>query len=330
MKNVILLADPKTPAWEFAKKIQRYIEDSKEEITPLYSVTIEKFNNGEIGMEIPNNIRKKDIYYIADSSKNPQEWWVELLLIKDLLLSASVDSLTFVLPNMLYSRQDRKHKSRVPISARALANSLAPGLKRIITMDLHAAQIQGCYPASMPLDNLFSFPLVVKHLNEKYLPDLSKLVIVSPDAGGVERAKSFLQRLDKLNLTQREKKEFTFALISKIRSKPGEVKNMQLVGDVSGRDVLLIDDIIDTGGTLCKAAQLLRENGAKRIFCYATHGIFTKGTEELKENFDKILTSNTHFPKENGNSVETIDITSLFAEAIYRAQKGLSISRLFD
>jgi len=153
-------------------------------------------------------------------------------------------------------------------------------------------------------------------------------VVVSPDAGGVERAKSFLGRLERLNNSFLEEKEFSFALISKTRKKAGEIENMQLVGDVEGKDVLVIDDIIDTGGTLRKAGKLLKESGAKKIMCYATHGIFTQGIEDLRKEFDVVLTSNSHFWE--GNSAEVIDMSGLIAEAIYRAQKGLSISRLFD
>lgn len=328
MKDVVLLANPKTSAWDFARKIKEHIEKTKEEIVPLYEINIEYFNNKELNVYVPNNIRKKHIYYIHDSSKDPQEWWVELLLIKDLLLSASVESITFILPNMLYSRQDRKHMSRVPISSRALANSISPGIKRIITVDLHSPQIQNAYPASLPLDNLHSFPDVVRYLEEKHLKEIENLVIVSPDVGGVDRARSFLKRLENLNEGVFKKKDYSLALINKSRPKPGEVSTMQLVGEVFGKDVLIVDDIIDTGGTLCKAADLLREKGAKKVMCYATHGIFSKGHEEFIKKFDVVMTSNTHYKE--SNSIEIIDLSPLFAEAIYRAQKGLSISKLFE
>lgn len=328
MKDVVLLADPNSKVWGFAKKIQEYIQNKKEEFVPLNEVSVKLFNNNEIGVYIPDNIRKKHVYFIHDSNKEPQQWWVELLLIKDLLLSASAESVSFVLPNILYSRQDRKDKSHVPISARALANSISFGLKRIITMDLHAPQIQGFYPANLPLDNLYSFPEVIQYLREKCFHDLDKLVIVSPDVGGVERTRAFLQRLERYHLNNFDEKEYSFALISKTRPKPGEVEHMQLVGDVFDKDVLIIDDIIDTGNTLIKAADLLKQNGAKRIFCYATHAIFTRGTEKLLEKFDKVMVSNTHYFEEEG--VDVIDMSSIFAEAIYRAQKGLSISKLFD
>ena len=327
MKDVVLLADPTTSAWHFAEKIKEHINETKEEDVPLKEISIKHFRNKEIDMHIPSNIRKKDVYFIHDSNKEPQEWWVELLLVKDLLLSASVESVSFILPNMLYSRKDRKEKSRVPISARALANTISPGLKRIITMDLHAAQIQGFYPSFTPLDNLYSFPEVVRHLTQNNLNEFEKLTIVSPDAGGTERAKAFLHRLEKVNLGYKNK-EYSFAIISKTRSQPGEISKMELVGDVQGKDVLIIDDIIDSGGTLCKAADLLKEKGARKIFCYATHGLFTCGTDSLKEKFDKILVSNTHTQEKNP-AIELIDVSSIFAEAIYRAQKGLSVSKLF-
>jgi len=328
MKDVVLLADSKTPAWDFAKKIQKHINETKEESVPLYEINIEYFNNKELNVHVPSNIRKKHIYYIHDSSKNPQEWWVELLLVKDLLLSASVESITFVLPNMLYSRQDRKHMSRVPISSRALAESISPGIKRIITVDLHSPQIQNAYPASVPLDNLHSFPYVVRYIEEKHMKEIENLVIVAPDVGGVDRAKSFLKRLENFNEGFFKKKDYSLALINKSRSKPGEISTMQLVGEVYGKDVLIVDDIIDTGETICKAADLLREKGARKVMCYATHGIFSKGHEELTKKFDVVMTSNTHYKE--SDSVEVIDLAPLFAEAIYRAQKGLSISKLFE
>lgn len=319
MENVVLLTDKNSKAWDFAEKIQQYIQYKEHVNIPLKEVSIKHFRNKEIDMHIPENIRKKDMYFIQDSAKNPQEWWVELLLLKDLLLNASVESLSFVLPNMLYSRKDRKEKSRVPISARALANSISPGLKRIITMDLHAAQIQGFYPANVPVDNLYSFPEAVRHLKQNHSNSLENLVVVSPDSGGAERAESFAKRL---------KSKYPIALIDKRRIEAGEIEKMRLVGDVKDKDVLIVDDIIDSGNTLCKAAELLKKNGAKKLFCYATHGLFTLGAKELSKYFDKIMTSNTNYRE--GNDVEVIDVSPVFAEAIYRAEKGISISKLFE
>ena len=318
MENVVLLADENSRAWDFAKKIQEYIRKEKCEEVKLYDVPISFFRNNELQIDPPENIRKKDVYFIHDSSKNPQQWWIELLLIKDMVLGASASSLTFVLPNMLYSRQDRKVKSRVPISARALATSISLGTTRIITMDLHAPQIQGFYPATTPLDNLYSAPEVVNYLKNTENLDFENLVVVSPDMGGATRAESFAKRIGS---------KHPIALIDKRREKPGEIGQMRIVGDVSNKNVLVVDDLIDSGGTLCSAANLLKQNGANKLFCYATHGLFTKGTFDLCSCFEKIFVSNTH--NQEGNNVTVIDVSSVFAEAIFRAQKGYSLSQLF-
>jgi ribose-phosphate pyrophosphokinase len=324
MRNIVLLVDKDSKAWDFAKKIKYYIETNKQEYVKIVNVPIGLFRNGELRFDSPSNLRKKDVYYIQDSSKEPQKWWVELLLIRDLVLSSSANSLTFILPNLLYSRQDRKDKSRVPISARALANSISSGVKKIITMDLHARQIQGFYPPTTPLDNLHSFSETVKYLIKNHFDYLDNLLILSPDAGGVTRAKSFLTRIEK-----HTQKKCEIAFVIKERSAPGEVGKTRYVGpDPAGKNVLIVDDIIDSGGTLCSTSKLLKEKGVNKIICYATHGLFTKGISELKENFDLILTSNTHY-REN-NDIKIIDMSPVFAEAIFRAQKGFSISELFE
>lgn len=320
MKSVILLADKNSRAWDFTQKIQNYFRKKKLSIS-LEEISINYFRNGETNMHVPKNVRQKEVYFIHDSTKNPSQWWVELLLVKDLLLSASAKSLTFVLPDMLYSRQDRKDKPHVPISARVFARSISPNLKRIITMDLHAPQIQGFYPEEMPLDNLYSFPSVVKYLKrEEIIPaDLEELVIVSPDAGGVDRARAFAQKLGS---------NYPIAFIEKRRDVPGQVKEMRLVGDVKDKEVLIVDDIIDSGETQCKAYDVLRENGAREVYAYGTHGLFTKSYDKICSKFKIVMTSNTHY--QEGNRVEIIDVSPVFAEAIYRAQKGLSISELFE
>ena len=328
MDDVVLLAEKKSRVWEFAEKIRDYVCQNKEMKIPLCEVEIKKFRNGELGVYIPENMRKRHVFFVQDSSKDPSDWWVELLLVRDLLLSSSAESLTFVLPNMLYSRQDRKDKPHVPISARAVSRSISGGIKRIITMDLHAGQIQGFYPENVPVDNLYSFPEFVRYLRKVHFEDLNNLVVVAPDAGAAGRTKAFLGKLEKAQEDSPLKQEYSFALLSKERSKPGEVGSMQLIGDVKGKNCLIVDDIIDSGGTLCSAAKLLKSQGAEKLMCYGTHGIFTNGTMELKQNFDVVMTSNTYPQDENG--VEVIDVTPLFAEAIFRAHAGLSISRLFE
>lgn len=329
MKNVILLADPKTHAWEFAKKVKGHISNMGTAIA-LTKLNVKKFRNGELLPSVEENIRKKDVYYIQSTNKSPNDWWAEILLTKDMALSSSVNSLGLVLPNMCYSRQDRKHKSRVPISTRAVANSISKGLKRIITMDLHAPQIQSAYPSELPFDNLYSFPEAVKHLRKNYADDLEGLAIVSPDGGGVSRVKDFYRRMIKADEDEGITRNYSMANILKLRDSNGEIIDMQLIGDVNERNILIVDDMYDSCGTTIECGKLLREKGAKKMLTYATHGLFTKGTKDVTDFFDSVLTSNTHYSKSKTNSVDVIDMSPLFAEAIYRAQKGLSISKLFD
>jgi ribose-phosphate pyrophosphokinase len=332
MEDVILLADPNTTAWDFAEKINNYIKTEKDEEVPIVKLGIEVFRNKEIMPFVDDNIRKKDVYLVQSSNKLPNDWWAELLLIKDLCLSASVKSLSFVLPNMYYPRQDRKTKSRVPISARAVARSLySHKTERIITMDLHSPQIQGFYDESIPIDNLYSFPTVVEYVRKNHYSSLENLAIVSPDAGGVDRAMSFLKRLRNANKKDEAKHNYSFAFTHKLRSKPGEIDEMFFIGDVKDKDAIIIDDMYDSCGTVIESGKMLKENGARKVFAYATHGLFTKGTKDILENFDAVMTSNTQYiPSEADGKIEIIDMAPLFAEAIYRAQKGLSISKLFD
>lgn len=321
MEKVVLLADPKSNSWSFTKKIKDYLKQEKKINVPVDAIEITGFRNQEFRPRVPENIRGKDVYFIQDSTKEPCRWWVELLLIKDLLLNSSAEKEIFVLPDLLWSRQDRKDMPHVPISARALAESLAypSSISRLISVDIHADQIQGFYKSGLPFDSLHSFPSVVHFLKEgKLISHLEKLVIVSPDAGGVKRAKTFAKQL---------KSKYPIALIYKDRAEPGEIENMTLVGDVRNKDVFIVDDIIDSGNTQVEAAQLLVKHGAKKLYCYGTHGLFTKGTEELKKYFELIMTSNTHY--KGGNNVKVVDLSPLFAETIYRAQTGESISELF-
>jgi ribose-phosphate pyrophosphokinase len=332
MKSVVLLADPKTSAWKFAEKIQNYILENKEKEVHLYKLEMTHFKDKEILPYVPENIRRKDVYLVQSSNKHPNDWLAELILIKDLCLNADVNSLSFVLPYMRYARQDRKHMSRVPISTRAVADAISPGLKRIITMDLHSAQIQNAYPANIPLDNLHSFPELVKHLRGNHYKDLENLAVACSDVGGAGRANSFYKRLLRTEeLLNSKHNNYSLAIISKTRGKTGSVEDMKLIGNVKGKRVLLLDDVIDTGETLCKAGNLLKQKGAKKLLAYGTHGLFSNGTKEILNTFDVVMVSNTYYkPKKNDGAIEIIDMTPTFAEAIYRAQEGLSVSKLFD
>lgn len=333
MNKIILLAEDNTPAWDFSKKIQNYIlKKYHDHNFVTFPIDINPFRNKEFLPHVAENMRRADVYYVQSSNKDPAKWWVELLLMKDLCLSSSVNSLSYVLPTMNWSRQDRKDKSRVPISARALAKSLfSRKTERIITMDMHSPQIQGFYDESVPIDNLYSFPTVVEYLRKNHYSDLENLVIVSPDSGGVQRGMAFVKRMQEANLSDSLKHNYDFAFTHKFRKKPGQIDKMWFVGNVNEKDVLILDDICDSGGTLIESKNKLKENGAKKTLAYSTHGLFTEGTECIIKNFDVFMTSNTHYvPKEGDEKIEVIDMTPAFAEAIYRAQKGISISEMFD
>jgi len=327
MAGVILLADPKSNAWEFSKKIQEYIinkhyGNSHVVEFPLYELEVKYFRNNEFLVHAQENVRRKEVYFISDCSLDPSKWLTQLLMVKDMLLSASAERVNFVLPNLLWGRQDRKHMPHVPISSRALANALSPGLSRIITMDMHASQVQGFYPSNLPVDNLHSFPDAVNHLILFHSIDIKNLVLVSPDSGGVTRTRAFANQL-----TKKTGENYSLAIINKFRSKDGEIEVMELAGNVEGKNVLMIDDIIDSGGTLCEAANLLRKKGAKKVIGYGTHGLFTEGYDKILQFIDIVIVSNT-IPT-NDSRVEVVKVNDLFAEAIYRDYKGLSISELF-
>ncbi len=332
MKDVVLLADPKTPAWDFAEKIQSYIRNTNEKEVSLYDLEMKVFRDKEIMPHVPKNIRKKNVYFIESSNKSPNDWLAELIFVKNLCLKADVNSLSFVLPYMRYARQDRKHMSRVPISTLAVADSISRGVERIITMDLHSPQIENAYPANVPLDNLQSFPELVKYLRQNYSSYLEDLVIASPDVGGAGRANSLSKRLLRGEVNPNpEKPNYTLAIMSKMRDKFGNVESMKLIGDVDKKNVLLVDDIIDSGSSAINASRELKKGGANTLLYYATHGLFTEGTEKILNAYDIVMTSNTHYtPKEEDGKIEVIDMTPTFAETIYRAHEGLSVSKLFD
>lgn len=243
-------------------------------------------------------------------------------MLKDLLLRASAKNVTFVLPDMPYERQDRKDEPHVPISARVVAETISPGLKRVISMDLHSAQIQGFYPANVPFDALSSFPTVVPYLKTNPLVEsLEELVIVSPDAGGTKRAGKLANKLGS---------RYPIAFIDKKRDPlTDKIKEMRLSGDVQDKDCLVIDDMYSSGSTSIESADELLKNGARKLFCYSTHGWLTdpKLTPILFDKFERVMVSNTHYVEDSRFKV--IDVSPAFAEATWRAQTGRSISRLY-
>lgn len=281
-----------------------------------------QYTNTETAVAVGESVRDEDVYIIQTGCGEDKinDFLMELLITINACKIASARRITAVIPNFPYARQDKKDKSRAPITAKLMANLLqTAGCNHVITMDLHASQIQGFFRA--PVDNLYAEPSVLRYIKENYHQDI---IIVSPDAGGAKRVASIADKLD-----------VNFALIHKERQKANEVSRMVLVGDVTDKVCLLIDDIADTCGTLCKAADVLLDNGAKKVVAMITHGIFSSDAIEKLNNskLDRIVCTNS-LPLDEKvgacDKIEVIDISPTLAEAIRRLHNGESVSYLFN
>jgi ribose-phosphate pyrophosphokinase len=278
-----------------------------------------RFSDGEIHFYIEENVRGEDVFVIQSGAFDTNFNLMELFIMIDAFKRASAERITAVIPYYSYARQDWKDRPRVPISARLVADLLeAAGANRVLTMDLHSPQIQGFF--SIPVDNLTSAPVLVKYIQTLKLQDP---VIVSPDAGGVGRARFFAKRLDA-----------SLAIIDKRRPAPNEAKVLHVIGDVKSRDVVILDDMVDTGGTLVQSVEALKERGAQRIFAACTHPVFSgKATEKIRNSsLEKMIATNT-IPLKNAVSsedkIEILSVAELFGEAIRRINEGSSVSSLF-
>lgn len=287
---------------------------------PLVDSLITKFSDGEIRVQINESVRGSHVFVIQ-STNPPADNLLELIFIIDSLRRASADMITAVIPYYGYARQDKKDAPRVPISSRVVANLLtAAGVSRVMVLELHAEQIQGFF--NVPVDHLYSAPVFVEHLlkNEK----LDNTVVVSPDAGRVNRARNIAKKLNNLPI----------AVIDKRRSSPNQSEVMHVVGEVKDKDVLMVDDIIDTAGTITKAAEALKYNGAKRIIACVTHPLLSgDAIAKLKNSpIDKLYTSDSVvIPEEKRiEKIEVLSMAELFASAIKRVYNKESISALFD
>ncbi|MEJ5307580.1 MAG: ribose-phosphate pyrophosphokinase [candidate division WOR-3 bacterium] len=287
---------------------------------PLVDSLITKFSDGEIRVQINESVRGSHVFVIQ-STNPPADNLLELIFIIDSLRRASADMITAVIPYYGYARQDKKDAPRVPISSRVVANLLtAAGVSRVMVLELHAEQIQGFF--NVPVDHLYSAPVFVEHLlkNEK----LDNTVVVSPDAGRVNRARNIAKKLNNLPI----------AVIDKRRSSPNQSEVMHVVGEVKDKDVLMVDDIIDTAGTITKAAEALKYNGAKRIIACVTHPLLSgDAIAKLKNSpIDKLYTSDSVvIPEEKKiEKIEVLSMAELFANAIKRVYNKESISALFD
>src|SRR3712207_177847 len=288
---------------------------------PLAKAVVRRFADMEIFVEIQENVRGEDVFVIQSTSFPANDHLMELLIIIDALRRASARRVTAVIPYFGYARQDRKPGPRAPISAKLVSNLIThAGVDRVLTLDLHAGQIQGFF--DIPTDNLFSAPILARDIKERL--DGGNRMVVSPDVGGVVRARALAKRIDA-----------QLAIVDKRRERPGESEVMNIIGDVSGRSCILVDDIIDSGGTLVNAADALLANGAKEVYAYITHGVLSGGAvariagSRLKE----LVITDSIMPTEAvkvAHNIRVISIAPLMGEAIGRTATESSVSSLFD
>ncbi|MEW6570266.1 MAG: ribose-phosphate pyrophosphokinase [Nitrospirota bacterium] len=288
---------------------------------PVGDAAVARFSDGEIMIRINENVRGTDVFVVQPTCMPVNRHIMELLLIIDALKRASARRITAVMPYYGYARQDRKVQPRVPISAKLVADIVtAAGSNRILTMDLHAAQIQGFF--DIPVDNLYASPVLMEYVEEKY-DHRKTLVIVSPDAGGVERARAFARKL-----------QSSIAIIDKRREAANISQIMNVIGDVENLDTLILDDMIDTGGTIIQAASALKEKGAKRVAAACTHAVLSGDSVERVNDsvLEELIVTNTiplDGKKEKSKKITVLNIAPLIGEAIKRIHEESSISSLF-
>ena len=298
-----------------AEAIGEYLE------LPLTACSVRRFADMEVFVEIQENVRGQDVFVIQSTSYPANDHLMELLIIIDALRRSSAKRITAVMPYFGYARQDRRATGRTPISAKLVANLITrAGADRVLTVDLHAAQIQGFF--DIPLDNLFSAPVMVRDIKERV--DLNDITVVSPDVGGVVRARALAKRIGA-----------QLAIVDKRRERAGESEVMNIIGSVAGTHCILVDDIVDSGGTLCNAADALIAQGAKDVSAYITHGVLSGGAVDriTKSQLRELVISDTIAPTEaqkSASNIRTLPIAPLIGEAIARTAKEESVSSLFD
>jgi ribose-phosphate pyrophosphokinase len=311
--SIKLVAGNSNPV--LAKEIANWLDLS------LTKAIVRRFADMEIFVEIQENVRGSDVFVIQSTSFPANDHLMELLIITDALRRASARRITAVVPYFGYARQDRKAGSRSPISAKLVANLIThAGADRVMTLDLHAGQIQGFF--DIPTDNLYASPVMVRDIRERF--DLSNVIVVSPDVGGVVRARGLAKRINT-----------PLAIIDKRRERAGESEVMNVIGDVAGYTCILVDDIVDSGGTLVNAADALLANGAKEVYAYITHGVLSGGavTRVTSSRLKELVITDSIQPTEAVNkspNIRTLSIADLIAEAIGRTASEESVSSLFD
>ena len=285
---------------------------------PLSNALVKQFPDGETFVRINENIRGRDIFIVQSTCPPTNHNIMELLIMVDAAKRASAERITAVIPFFGYARQDRKDQPRVPITAKLVANLLtAAGVDRVLTMDLHAGQIQGFF--DIPVDHLYAKPVLIRHLREQGLAN-SDLVVVSPDVGGMKMAYSYSKEL-----------EVPLAIVAKNRVSATEVEAMDLIGEVKDKNVLIVDDISETAGTLVSAAALLRERGAKKILAGVSHAVLNEqGNKRIADSEIEALISTNSTPYAKGPKVTSVSIDEIMGEGIRRIHNNESVTSLFD
>ncbi|SLN28054.1 Ribose-phosphate pyrophosphokinase [Falsiruegeria litorea R37] len=289
----------------------------------LVDARVERFNDGEIFVEVFENVRGEDMFIIQPTSNPANDNLMELLIICDALRRSSAQRITAVVPYFGYARQDRRTKARTPISAKLVANMMVEaGVERVLTMDLHAAQIQGFF--DIPVDNLYASPVFALDVKNQFKGRMDELMVVSPDVGGVARARELAKRINA-----------PLSIVDKRREKPGEVAEMTVIGDVTDKICLIVDDMCDTAGTLCKAAQVLLDNGAKEVHSYITHGVMSGPAVERVTNsvMKSLVITDSIQPTEailNTPNIRVVPTAPIFTQAILNIWNGTSVSSLFE
>jgi len=306
-----------------AKAITRRMTVHRGLNVELVDARIERFNDQEIFIEVFENVRGEDMFIIQSTSNPANDNLMELLIMADALRRSSASRITAVIPYFGYARQDRRSKARTPISAKLVANLLVEaGVERILTLDLHATQIQGFF--DIPVDNLYASPVFALDIMHQFSGNLNDMMVVSPDVGGVARARELAKRINA-----------PLSIVDKRREKPGEIAEMTVIGDVKGRKCIIVDDICDTAGTLCKAAEVLIENGAAEVHSYITHGVLSgPAVERISNSVMKSLVITDSIQATDSvakaSNIRIVPTAPIFAQAILNIWNGTSVSSLFE
>ncbi|QOL79483.1 ribose-phosphate pyrophosphokinase [Pseudooceanicola spongiae] len=289
----------------------------------LVKARVERFNDGEIFVEVFENVRGEDMFIIQSTSNPANDNLMELLIMTDALRRSSAARITAVIPYFGYARQDRRTKARTPITAKLVANMLVEaGVERVLTLDLHAAQIQGFF--DIPVDNLYASPIFALDIMEQFKDRLQDVMVVSPDVGGVARARELAKRIN-----------VPLSIVDKRREKPGEIAEMTVIGEVKDKICIIVDDICDTAGTLCKAAELLMEYGATEVHSYISHGVLSgPAVERISNSVMKNLVITDSIaatdPVKACDKIRILPTAPMFAQAILNIWNGTSVSSLFE